>query len=59
MGIFDRIFNINPHKKTPDTFSEEKTTFEPRPASEIMQNQEQGKMEENPNLRENLESAEK
>lgn len=40
MSIFDKLFNLNPHNKVPGDFSEEKTTFEPRSAVEILKNQE-------------------
>lgn len=57
MGIFDKIFNLNPHNKTPEEFSTEKISFEPRPASEIMENQNKGTEEESEVK--NLESVEK
>lgn len=54
MSIFDKIFNINPHNKVPEGFSEEETTFEPRSSQEILDNQEKGREDV-----ENLESIQK
>lgn len=42
MSIFDKLFNLNPHNKVPENFSEEKVTFEARSAGEILKNQEAG-----------------